>query len=299
MSHPNWNHWSRTVAAGLVLLGVALGPANAADDPLLGTAESFAVLGATPEVTNTGATTIDGDVGVYPASAITGMGTITLIGASTYQIGNAVAMGAQADATTAFNDLAALTPTMKNLTPVDVLGTGTLSLLTPGVYSFSSSAQLTGTLTLNFAGKSNEEFVFQTVSTLTTASASDVIVENGNSTDSVYWEVGSSATLGTTTDFAGNIIALDSISLNTGAEILCGRAIALTGEVTMQGNTISNDCSTYNAGTESNDFGSSGFSGVSSTTVPPKVPEPASLALLGIGLAGLGLSGLRRRNRKA
>jgi hypothetical protein len=285
MSHPNCNHWSRTVAAGLLLLGAASGPASAAG-PFLGRAESFAVLGATPKVTNTGATTINGDVGIYPASAITGMGTITLIGASTYQIGNALAKGAQADATTAFNILAALPSTM-DLTGKDL---GSVGVLTPGVYSFSSSAQLTGTLTLNFAGASNQEFVFQTGSTLTTASASDVIVENGNATDGVFWEVGSSATLGTTTDFAGNIIALTSISLNTGAEILCGRAIALNGAVTMDGNTISNNCGTYNNGTGRTDFGSTGFS---------KVPEPGSLTLLGIGIAGLGLGALRRRNRKA
>ena len=275
-----------TVALGLV--GIVLGSAAAAAGPLLGTAVSFAVLGAST-VTNTGATTINGDVGVYPGESITGMGTIALVGSSTYQIGNAVAEGAQADAQTAFDALAALSPTA-NLTG-DVLGTGgTVSLLTPGVYSFSSSAQLNGALTLNFAGASNEEFVFQIGSTLTTASASDVIVENGNSTDSVYFEVGSSATLGTTTDFAGNILAQDSITLNTGADILCGRAIALTGAVTMDGNTISDNCTAYNAGTSRTDFGSSGFSGVSTS---PSVPEPGSLALLGIGVVLLGV--IRRR----
>jgi hypothetical protein len=286
MSYPYWNKWSRTVVAALSLLGVVLGSASAAAEPLLGSADSFAVLGHTT-VTNTGATTITGDVGVDPGTSITGMGTITLVGASTYQIDNAVALGAQADATTAFNDLAGLSSTM-NLTG-KVLGTGgAVSLLTPGVYSFSSSAQLTGALTLNFAGASNEEFVFQIGTQLTTASASDIIVENGNSTDSVYFKVGSSAVLGTTTDFAGTIIAGDSITLDTGAEILCGRAIALTGQVTMQGNTISSDCSASSGGS-----GGTGSGGTGTATVP----EPASLALLGMGIAGLGLGAIRRRRK--
>jgi hypothetical protein len=147
-------------------------------------------------------------LGVYPGISITGTGTITLIGSSVYHLGDAVAQGAETDATTAFNTLAGLSPT-SNKTGQDL---GLVGTLTPGVYKYDSSAGLTGTLTLNFGGASNQEFVFQIGSTLTTASGLNVVVQGGNATDSVYWEVGSSATLGTTTDFAGNIIALASIT---------------------------------------------------------------------------------------
>jgi len=200
-----------------------------------------------------------------------------------YHFDDAVAQGAETDATTAFNTLAAL-PFTTDL-GTKILGTGgTVPTLSPGVYKFDSSAQLNGMLTLSFSGASNEKFVFQIGSTLTTASASDVLVTGGNSTDSVYWQVGSSATLGTTTDFAGNIIALDSISLNTGADILCGRAIALTAAVTMQANTISNDCNAFNSGSGRSDSGSTGFSGITSGAT---VPEPSSALLLVMGLIGL------------
>jgi hypothetical protein len=199
--------------------------------PTLGSAASFAVLGGST-VTNTGATTVNGDLGVSPGSAVTGFPPGSVTGGTILAAG-AVAAQAQTDTTTAYNSLTNQACDV-DLTGQDLNG----QTLTPGVYCFQSSAQLTGPLTLDAQGNADAVFVIKIASALTTASGSSVLLINGGSPCNVFWRVGSSATLGTTTSFLGSLLSLTSITLNHGAT-LSGRALARNGAVTMDDNTIS------------------------------------------------------------
>jgi hypothetical protein len=215
----------------LVICMLSMGSlAWAQSAPPLASAQTFAVLGAST-VTNTGPSIITGDLGVSPGTAVTGFPPGTVTGGIIHA-GDATALSAQADAHTAYAALVAeICGT--NLTG-KTLGTSPGAVtLSPGVYCFDSSAQLTGTLTLN----GNGVYVFQMKSTLTTASNSSVVLANGATGGNVFWQVGSSATLGTNTVFAGSILALISDTVTTGTSV-CGRVFALTGAVTQDSNAI-------------------------------------------------------------
>jgi hypothetical protein len=176
----------------------------------------------------------------------------------------ATAQQAQSDVTTAYNDIANMAYT-QDLTGDDLGGL----TLTPGIYFFSSSAFLTTTLTLDAEGDPNASFIFQIGSTLITSSSSSVTMINGGDPCDVFWQVGSSATLGTETSFVGSILALTSITMTTGA-MLDGRALARNGAVTMDSNVINVACAV--------------------------VPLPPGVA---IGLCGLGLAvAVRRVSRR-
>jgi len=222
----------RNLTSLTILLIVAVGAAwpigaLAASQPRLGTATSFAVL-AGSAITNTGATTINGDVGISPngASSVTGFPPGIINGGTHYA--DAVGLQAKNDLTTAYTDAANQTPFV-DLTGQNLGGKN----LTPGTYHFSSSAQLTGPLTLSGFGT----YIFQIGSTLTTASGASVLLTNGAVPCGVYWQVTSSATFGTATAFQGTVMALASITMTTGATLI-GRALARTSAVTLDTNTI-------------------------------------------------------------
>jgi len=202
---------------------------------------------------------ITGNLGVSPGGAITGFPPGIVNG--TIHVADAVASQAQYDAFTAYNTLLAFT----GATDLTGQNLGGLTL-TPGTYNFNTAAQLTGTLILDGQGQTNPNFVIQIGSTFTTASASSILLINGANYDNVFFQVGSSATLGAGTDFSGNLIALTSDTLNSGVTVN-GRVFALNGAVTLDGSTIM------------------------------AIPEPSSAALVVSGLTLL--LAYRRRDKKA
>jgi ice-binding like protein len=227
-----WLAAGPVAAAGALAMFMAIQPAVAATAPVnLGTTVSFGVLGG-QTVTNTGPSHIRGNVGVSPGTAVTGFPPGIVTGGTVHS-NDAVAAQAQTDLTTAYNDAAGRSPS--DTINHSFIGAG--QTLAPGVYNATSSMEVGGALTLNAGGDPNAVWIFQAGSTLTTDSASSVVLTNGAQACNVFWQVGSSATLGTNSTFVGNILALTSITVQTG-DTVHGRALARNGSVTLDDDTI-------------------------------------------------------------
>ena len=220
-----------TVMSTVLLAGIQSvpSPAYAAEAPVgLGTVGTYSVLGG-QTVTNTGPSVLGGNLGVSPGTSITGFPPGIYRG--TKHAADAQAAQAQSDLLIAYDDAASRAPTAS--VADDLVG----RTLTAGVYKSTGPLALSGTLTLDGQGDPNAVFIFQIASTLITASASSVTVLNGAQACNVYWQVGTSATLGTTSSFKGTIMALTSIAVNT-STVVEGRALARNGEVTLDNNVF-------------------------------------------------------------
>ncbi|MBG6237748.1 hypothetical protein IWX78_000691 [Mycetocola sp. CAN_C7] len=232
-----------TATTGILALGLFVGTASIAhaatviDGPIdLGAAADFGVLGSST-VTNTGPSVVNGDVGVSAGTSITGFtGPPDGLVNGTIHSADAVADQAQTDLTAAIVDAASLTPTTSGLGNLSGLS------LTPGVYSGGALSINSGGL-LTLAGTADSVWVFQAASTLTIGSTAQILITGGASSCNVFWQIGSSATIGTNADFVGTVMANASVTANTGAEIQ-GRLLADTGAVTLDTNliTVPEDC---------------------------------------------------------
>jgi hypothetical protein len=242
------------IVAGAVYVGSALGAATAVP---LGTSGSFGVL-AGAGISNTGPTTIMGDIGTFPTTSISGTSSMTVGGANNG--GNAVTQQAKSDLVTAYDTAAGEGPI--NSVAADLGG----RTLVSGVYNSASSLGLTGTVTLDAKGDPNAVFVFQAGSSFTSASGSNVALINGAQACNVYWQIGSSATLGTGSSFIGNILALTSITVTTGVTI-DGRVLARNGAVTLDTDTITQSSCTTGTGTTTSP---------TTTTPPPSTTTPGT-----------------------
>lgn len=225
-----FNNTVRATSGGISGFATAIVTSTAQPSPLLGSAATYGILAGTTVTCVTGGT-INADVGVSPGSTTTGFPPCTITGST--NLANAASAQAQADLTTAYDALVAR-PCGTVVTPADLGG----RTLAPGVYCAASSMGVTGTVTLDAGGNANAVWVFQMGSTLITGTGANIALIGGAQARNVWWQVGSSATLGTGTTFRGNILAFTSITLNDNATML-GRALARNGAVTLgTNNTI-------------------------------------------------------------
>jgi hypothetical protein len=287
----------RLAGIALAMVVIFALPAAAQAAPVgLGTAGPFVVLGGT-KVTNVGPSVLNGNLGISPGTELEGFGLPAVINGSTHAT-NEVAAKAQLDLTTAY-DVAAGQPVL----PVNDLSGTDLGerKLSPGTYRYNAAALLTGALTLDAEGDPNAEFVFQIGSQLTTESASSVLLVNGASPCNVYWQVGSSADLGTTTSFQGSLMALTSISLKNGATVL-GRMLARNGQVSLINNVLTRPlCATGSTPPPSEETpggpGSPGSPGAVSPSAPGTTgsgaPSSGSVVTPGRTLPGRGGRGAK------
>ncbi len=310
----------------IVVLGSGLrGPpqfelASSSGGVQLGTAGTYSVIAGTT-VTNTGATTLAGDLGLAPGSSVAGFPPGIVSGST--NVDNSAATNAQSANTSAYLQAAGLTPATPEVANLAGL------TLSPGIYSVpAGTSNLTGTLTLDGQGNPNAIFVFQLPSTLITSSSSTVVLTNSANPCNIFWQVTSSATLGTGSVFAGTVLALTSISADTGATI-DGRLLAQNGAVTLDTNTITNPIclasttttssgsttTTSSGSTTTTSSGSTTTTSSGSTTTtptpliistgPPAPPSsftgalPLGFVASGLGLTGLGYLALERKRRRA